>query len=117
MLPGITADSDRFKVRRALTAYQMLSILEEIEEPLTLFEHDRGLYDDNSDLIIPVGERCRQRAAERGSIVLFALIPDIWLSQIEPYANRVACAITPHKIQTRIKNKVTSKQQTLDIRS
>lgn len=114
ILPSLTIDSDRCKVRRALTAYQVLSILKETDEPLTLFEHDRSLYDDNADLLIPIGERCRQRGKESGTVVLFAVRSDPWLNQLEPYANRVAYFTQFHPISVKGIRSVPSKQHTLE---
>lgn len=114
ILPSLIVDTDRFQVRRALTAYQVLSILEESDEPLTLFEHDRSLYDDNEDLLNPIGERCRQRASYTGSVLLFAVKPDRWLNQIEPYANRVALIMQPDPVSVKSEKIASSKQRTLE---
>lgn len=114
VLPGITTDPGLFQVRRALTAYQILSILEESDESLTLFEHDQSLYEDDADLLIPIGERCRQRSGDTGSVILFAARPDAWLNRLEPYASRVAFIIRIDPVRAKGGRKVPSKQQTLE---
>jgi hypothetical protein len=113
ILPGLAHHSERFRVRRALTAYQILSILEESSEPLTIFEHDRSLYDDAPDLIRLIGERCRQRASENGSVVLIATRPDTWLEQLQKSADRIVYVII-RKNETRTKKRVHSEQLALD---
>jgi hypothetical protein len=114
ILPSIAMDPCRFRVRRALTAYQVLSILEETDESLTLFEHDRSLYDDNENLFIPIGERCRQRAGESGTVILFAVRTDPWLHRLEPYAHRVVFFSHTHSVSIKPGRTDPVIQQTLE---
>lgn len=115
ILPGLVSGSDRLRIRRALTAYQILSILDDTSESLTLFEHDRSLYEDTADLLVPIGERCRQRASETGLVVLFAARPDTWLNGLQQYADRVVVVIGRSHSQVRTRKKVWSEQQLLDV--
>lgn len=93
LLPGFSSQSEKLLIRRALTIYQVQSILQGAEEPLTFFEHDRSLYDDNAELLPCIGELCRCRAEDTGSIVLFSTRLDKWLTRIEPYAQRMVLII------------------------
>ena len=96
ILPGLDDLPDwRLGIRRALTVHQVQLILTDADEPLILFEHDRTLYDDNADLLTYIGELCRHKAAETGTVVLFATRSDRWLSRIEPYAHRMIFMIEP----------------------
>ena len=72
ILPKLFVDHRRILVRRALTAYQILTILEEAHESLILFEHDRTLFDDNPVLIPVLGEICRKKAEQSLTIILFS---------------------------------------------
>jgi hypothetical protein len=89
ILPGFTAYTDKMLVRRALTVYQVQSILEEATEPLILFEHDRSLYDDNADILPYIGELCRYKAKDAGSVFLVSTRLDKWLIRLEPYVERM----------------------------
>ena len=80
-------------VRRALTIYQVQSILEEADESLILFEHDRSLYDDNGDLLPSIGEICRHKASGTGMFVLFSTCRDKWLTRMEQYVQRMVLII------------------------
>jgi len=89
ILPKFTSSSTNLSVRRALTIYQVQTILTESDEHLTLFEHDRSLYDDNADLLPYIGELCRHKAEDTGSVFLFSTKLDKWLILIEPYVHRM----------------------------
>lgn len=114
ILPGLVTDQSNLQIRRALTAYQILSILEEADESLILFEHDRTLYDDNEHLLPPIGESCRQKAAGNGGLILFATHQDRWLIRIEPYVDRMAFIQEPVHQPARAGSQVHSEQLLLD---
>lgn len=90
LLPGLGPVPGRLRARRALTAYQLLSIIEDADESLILFEHDHSLFEDAPDLISPVGEMLRQRATEAGTVILFSTRTDRSLDTMERYADRLA---------------------------
>lgn len=113
-LSGIKKYEDRFEVRRALTAYQILTILEESHHSCILLEHDRSLYDDNSDLLIPIGKRCREQAALTGAVFLFASRPDMYLNQIEPFAHRLRYYLSENAPIATSRKKRSGIQVTLD---
>lgn len=116
ILPLISPVSGSLQVRRALTAYQILSILAESDEQFILFEHDRSLYDDNADLLPTIGEACRQKQSEHVSVILFARSPDKWLDRLEPYAGRVAvlAEVAPRRVLPPSRTTTQTQQQTLD---
>lgn len=89
VLPGLPTQKSRIRVRRALTVYQVLTILEESYEPLILFEHDRTLFDDNAEPLLTLGELIRKKASDNQTVCLFSLHLDQWIIQIEPFANRI----------------------------
>lgn len=100
MLPKFSVHHRNLLIRRALTAYQILTILEEAHESLILFEHDRTWYEDNADLITIIGEFCRKKAEESRKVVLFSIRFDQWLSLIDPYGHRVV-----YYLDTELKSK------------
>ena len=79
-----------FEVRRALTAYQVLTILDEAHHSFLIFEHDPTLFDDMTDLPCIIGQKCREYAATTGTVLLVASQPDRSLNFLEPSAHRVA---------------------------
>ncbi|MBN1168044.1 MAG: hypothetical protein JXA44_13085 [Methanospirillaceae archaeon] len=103
-----------FEVRRALTAYQVLTILDEAHHSLLLFEHDPTLYDDITDLPCIIGQKCREYAATTGTVLLFASQPDRPLNLFEPYAHRVG--VYQGEIIPRVKpvKKREARQKTLE---
>lgn len=115
VLPGLVGDQENLRVRRALTAYQILSILEEADESLILFEHDPTLYADNEDLLTLIGELCRQKAAENSSLILFATRGDRWIIRIEPYANRMVFIQAPVGQPKKSRKQTHTTQQSLDM--
>lgn len=89
LLPGLGEFSDRFEVRRALTAFQILTILEESHHSFLVFEHDRSLYEERADLIPIIGQRCREFAAVNAGVYLIAEHPDRYLQALEPFFDRL----------------------------
>lgn len=114
ILPNLTSNQDRVLIRRALTIYQMQSILEEADEPLILFEHDRSLYDDNADLLPYIAEICRHKAKDTGMIFLFSTRQDKWLTLMEPYFERMILIIETSPPKKQLKTVSSSSQMNLD---
>lgn len=88
--PQVLTSLDRggraFHVRRALTAYQLLSILDEAwAEETIIIEHDRGLFDDAPDTAAAIGRACADRASA-STVILIARRPDEHLRQMMPPA-------------------------------
>lgn len=114
ILPRLNPQPDKLLVRRALTIYQVQSILEEADEPLILFEHDRSLYDDNADLLPYIGELCRHKATDSYSVFLFSTRLDKWLALIEPYAERMILIIEISPPARSVSTAAPSEQKVLD---
>ncbi|HDR73471.1 MAG TPA: hypothetical protein ENN85_06135 [Methanoculleus sp.] len=77
-----------FRVRRAFTAHQLLAILEEADCRRIVLEHDPTLYDDASDLALPVGLACADRARD-APLVLLAARADPALRRMARCAHRI----------------------------
>lgn len=88
-LTKILVDHNKIRIRRALTANQILTILKKANESLILFEHDRIWYQDAPELIPIFGKTCQSKVANSQLIILFSDRVDQWLSQIDPYSSRV----------------------------
>ena len=114
ILPKIAGEHKKLQVRRALTAYQILSILDDTTESLILFEHDRTLYDEASDLIPTIGEMFSYKAGEGKTVILFATRFDKWLFKIDPYGNRVVYYLEPHQPVQKGPAPSKQNQMTLD---
>jgi hypothetical protein len=89
ILSGIIPNKDKFRVKRAKKAVEILSIIEESDDHLILLEHDRSLYDTNADLIRPIGQLCRKKASECWKIIMVASRQDCWLKKFEPFAHQI----------------------------
>lgn len=87
--------SGRFEIQRAMTVYQILTILEEVYHSLVIFEHDRSLYDDNSELMEEIGHALRETAEHSATVVMVARRADRWLLQLEPFAHRFIYVTEP----------------------
>ena len=91
--PPVLTSLDRggrtFRVRRALTAYQLLSILDEAwAEETIIIEHDRGLFDDAPETATAIGMACADRA-QAATVILIARRPDEHLRQMMPRASAI----------------------------
>ncbi|MDD1729518.1 MAG: hypothetical protein LUQ50_10670 [Methanospirillum sp.] len=114
ILPKIKEEHKKLQARRALTAYQILSILDDTHESLILFEHDRTLYDDNTDLISTIGEMFSYKAGEGKTVILFATRFDRWLFKLDPYGNRVVYYLESHHPVQKSPTPPNQNQMTLD---
>lgn len=63
ILPDLFRFSERFVVRRALTAFQILTILDDAYQSFIIIEHDRSLFEERADLLPIIGHRCKEHAA------------------------------------------------------
>jgi len=89
VLTGLDRRERTFHVRRALTAYQLLSILDEAwAEETVLIEHDHGLFDDAPGTAAGIGRACSDRA-HAGTVILMASRTDDHLRQMLPWATTV----------------------------
>ncbi len=115
ILPSLSECQNGFHVRRALTIFQVLTILEESSEPLILFEHDRTLYDDTNDMLPYIQEYIRQKTSGDHMVCLFATHSDKWLQKIEPDSHRFVYIFElVSRVHTKILASTESQQQLLD---
>jgi hypothetical protein len=115
ILQKLSEHQHKFKVRRALTIFQVLTILEESSEPLILVEHDRTLYDDNSDTLPYIQEYIRQKTATDHMVCIFATRSDRWLERFEPDTNRfIYIGETIPPVHTKTHTKTLGSQQSLN---
>ena len=109
LLTGIRRRSAHFEVRRAFTAFQLLTILREAHHTILFVEHDPSLYDDAGSLsrgapsplddpgslrdpgVLPEVADAFAEAAREALVVLYAPRPDPTLSILARRADRVFC--------------------------
>ncbi len=88
VLTAVDRKNGRFSVRRALTAYQYLTILSEAYESCIIIEHDRSVYTDAPEVAEAVGLFCREKA-EDAAVLIIASRWDAYIAQIAPAAHAV----------------------------
>lgn len=88
VLTAVDRKTGHFSIRRALTAYQYLTILSEAYESCIIVEHDRSVYDDAPETAEVVGRLCRERA-EDAAVLLIARRWDTFLEAMEPAAHTI----------------------------
>jgi hypothetical protein len=75
-------------IRRAFTAFQLLTILKENHHTLVLIEYDPTLYEDSTELLDYISLAMRE-AAKRSIVLLYAPKMDPYLEEISDKADRV----------------------------
>ena len=90
LLTGIRRRSAHFEVRRAFTAFQLLTILREAHHTVIFVEHDPTLYEDAGPVIAEVAGALAE-AARTALVVLYAPRPDPTLKVLARRADRVFC--------------------------
>lgn len=88
VLTAVDRKNGRFSVRRALTAYQYLTILSEAHESCIIIEHDRSVYTDAPETAEAVGRLCREKS-EDAAVLLIARRWDAFLEAMSPAAHTV----------------------------
>lgn len=88
LLAGINRRSVNIEVRRAFTAFQLLTILRESYHTIIFVEHDASLYDDARDVVDAVG-RALHDAGQSSLVVLYSPKPDQAFDEIARFAHRV----------------------------
>jgi energy-coupling factor transporter ATP-binding protein EcfA2 len=83
-------------VRRAFTAYQLLTILKEACQTLIILEHDLGLFEDASDMSEYVGQALKE-ASNNSAVLLYSPWTDRHLEEISKFADRVFVFNEVHK--------------------
>lgn len=116
ILSGLNPNKNQFKVKSVTKADKILSLIESADEPLILFEHEGSLYDVNADLIRPIGQICRKKGAERGTIIMIATRQDGWLKKFEPFAHQIKYQEDLFKYLPKVKKRIRIplRQRTLE---
>ena len=83
-------------VRRAFTAYQLLTILKEAYQTLIILEHDPSLFEDVSEMAEYVGHALKE-ASEGSAVLLYSPWTDRHLEDISKFADRVFVFNEVHK--------------------
>jgi len=83
-------------VRRAFTAYQLLTILKEAYQTVIIFEHDPCLFEDASEVPEYVGQALKE-ASNNSSVLLYSPWTDRHLEEISKFADRVFVFNEVHK--------------------
>ncbi|NLL11639.1 MAG: hypothetical protein GX268_12280 [Methanomicrobiales archaeon] len=114
ILPDLSQFPDRFLVRRALTAFQILTILDEAYQSYLIFEFDRSLFEECTDLLPVIGHRCREYAMNNAGVLLLSTYPDTYIQALEPFFHRIFLMQQIEAGSKPVKKKATSKQLSLD---
>lgn len=91
LLNMISDRSADMEVRRAFTAFQMLSILDQASHSLIFIEHDPTIYEDFDGPIDMLAGAMRAAATGCTTVVLYSPSPDQFLSEIARSAHRFFC--------------------------
>lgn len=75
-------------VRRAFTAYQLLTILKEAYQTLIIFEHDPSLFEDASEMAEYIGQALKE-SSNNSALLLYSPWTDRHLEEISTFADRV----------------------------
>jgi hypothetical protein len=93
-------------VRRAFTAYQLVTILKEAYQTLIIFEHDPSLFEDASEMAEYAGQALKE-AAGGSAVLLYSPWADRHLEEISRSADRVfVFNQVPKRIYKRASKKI-----------
>lgn len=115
ILPDLFRFSDRFVVRRALTAFQILTILDDAYQSFIIIEHDRSLFEERADLLPIIGHRCKEHAARNTGVLLLTPYADTYIQALEPFFHRIILYRTINEKPGRKMKKTLSRQLTLEV--
>lgn len=98
VLSGLDRRFTTLQVRRAFTAFQLMTVLEESSHSLLVIEHDPLLYEDAQDMVEYASQAMRQ-AAKKSSVLLYSPATDPFLEMMMNYADRAfyfsVCKVAP----------------------
>jgi hypothetical protein len=83
-------------VRRAFTAYQLMTILKEAYQTLIIIEHDPSLFEDAGVMAEYVGQALKE-ASENSAVLLYSPRTDRYLEEVSKFADRVFVFNEVHK--------------------
>ncbi len=88
LLPGINRRSVTIEVRRAFTAFQLLTILRDSYHTIIFVEHDPGLYEGSGKEALFQVAQALKGAGQNAAVVLYATSPDPSFSLLADRADR-----------------------------
>jgi hypothetical protein len=88
LLSGINRRSVSIEIRRAFTAFQLLTILRESYHTIVFVEHDPGLYEGAGEEVIPGVAQALRAAGREAVVALYAPVADESFSAIAEHADR-----------------------------
>jgi hypothetical protein len=88
LLSGINRRSVTIEIRRAFTAFQLLTILRESYHTILFVEHDPGLYEGSGKEAIPQVAQALKGAGQNAAVVLYTPAPDPSFSLLADRADR-----------------------------
>ena len=88
LLSGINRRSVSIEVRRAFTAFQLLTILRESYHTIIFVEHDPGLYEGAGEEVIPQLAQAFKDAGQGSAVVLYTPVADRTFTGLAQRADR-----------------------------
>ncbi len=88
ILSSLDRNFTSMQVRRAFTAFQLMTVLEECHHTLLIVEHDPLLYEDAEEMVEYVARAMREAAAGC-TVLLYSPASDPFLEMMTSYADRV----------------------------
>ncbi|MDD1710861.1 MAG: hypothetical protein LUQ37_08150 [Methanoregulaceae archaeon] len=88
LLSGINRRSVTIEVRRAFTAFQVLTILRDSYHTIVFVEHDPGLYEGSGKDALAQVAQALKGAGQNAAVVLYAPAPDPAFSLLADRADR-----------------------------
>jgi hypothetical protein len=92
-------------VRRAFTAYKLMTILKEAYQTMIILEHDPSLFEDASELAEYVGQALKESSND-SAVLLYSPWTDRHLDEISKFADRVFVFNEVHKYVYKRASKV-----------
>ncbi|NYT01426.1 MAG: hypothetical protein GKC10_01530 [Methanosarcinales archaeon] len=114
ILTGLDRRFRNLEVRRAFTAFQLLTVLEEAGQTIVLVEHDPTLYEDLMEMADYVA-RALKDAAARSLVLLYSPASDPFLEEMARLADRAFFFSQPPQARRPGKSRrTTTGQSTLE---
>ncbi|HNX09224.1 MAG TPA: hypothetical protein PKL29_03835 [Methanothrix sp.] len=88
ILSSLDRNLTSMQVRRAFTAFQLMTVLEECRHTLLIIEHDPLLYEDAEEMVEYVARAMRE-ASRDCTVLLYSPASDPFLEVMTDYADRV----------------------------
>jgi hypothetical protein len=110
ILSGLDRRFTALEVRRAFTAFQLMTILEENRHTLLILEHDPLLYEDARKMVEYVSLAMKE-ASKSSIVLLYSPASDSFLEEMMNYADRVFYFVEGPRAATRPSAKNCRKAQ------